>query len=144
MRLKLELAYFGGRAWLASRETGGAGAILKFERVRARRPGRFQPARSREITPHSRPDHSRIEALELRHRRSRRSCRRAVTLPERRRFVCLTFDGAYKDLITTAYPVLRAMASPSTVYVPTAFPDGVGEACGWRSRPSSPRKAVLP
>jgi len=64
-----------------------------------------------------------------------------VTLPERRRFVCLTFDGAYKDLITTAYPVLSRMAS-LTVYVPTAFPDGVGDACGWRSRPSSPRKAV--
>ena len=26
-------------------------------------------------------------------------CRRAVTLPHARRFVCLTFDGGYKDLI---------------------------------------------
>jgi len=128
-RLKLELAYFGGRAWLASRETGGAGAILKFERVRARRPGRFQPARSREITPRfldrtiralKRWNYDIVDLDE--------ACRRAVTLPERRRFVCLTFDGAYKDLITTAYPVLSRHGVPFTVYVPTAFPDGVGEA----------------
>ena len=55
-------------------------------------------------------------------------CRRAVTLAEPRRFVCLTFDGAYKDLITSAYPVLARHGVPFTVYVPTAFPDGVGEA----------------
>ena len=55
-------------------------------------------------------------------------CRRAVTLAERRRFVCLTFDGAYKDLITSAYPVLAKHGVPFTVYVPTAFPDGLGEA----------------
>jgi peptidoglycan/xylan/chitin deacetylase (PgdA/CDA1 family) len=55
-------------------------------------------------------------------------CRRAVTLPERRRFVALTFDGAGKDLIDFAYPVLARHAVPFTIYVPTAFPDGVGEA----------------
>ena len=31
-RLKLELAYFSGRAW-QSREVGGAGVILRLERV---------------------------------------------------------------------------------------------------------------
>jgi peptidoglycan/xylan/chitin deacetylase (PgdA/CDA1 family) len=51
-----------------------------------------------------------------------------VTLPEPRRFVCLTFDGAYKDLITSAYPVLSKHGVPFAVYVPTAFPDGLGEA----------------
>ena len=55
-------------------------------------------------------------------------CRRAVTLAEPRRFVCLTFDGAYKDLITSAYPVLSNHGVPFAVYVPTAFPDGLGEA----------------
>jgi peptidoglycan/xylan/chitin deacetylase (PgdA/CDA1 family) len=128
-RLKLELAYFGGRAWLASRAQAGAGAILKFERVRTSRAGRFQPARSREITPRfldrtiralKRWNYDIVPIDE--------ACRRAVTLPERRRFVCLTFDGAYKDLITTAYPVLSRHGVPFTVYVPTAFPDGVGEA----------------
>jgi peptidoglycan/xylan/chitin deacetylase (PgdA/CDA1 family) len=55
-------------------------------------------------------------------------CRRAVTLAAPRRFVCLTFDGAYKDLMTSAYPVLSRHRVPFTVYVPTAFPDGLGEA----------------
>ena len=55
-------------------------------------------------------------------------CRRAVTLAAPRRFVCLTFDGAYKDLIASAYPVLSKHGVPFTVYVPTAFPDGLGEA----------------
>ena len=32
--LKLELAYFSGRAWLKARQFGGAGAVLRFERVR--------------------------------------------------------------------------------------------------------------
>jgi peptidoglycan/xylan/chitin deacetylase (PgdA/CDA1 family) len=55
-------------------------------------------------------------------------CRRAVIMPERKRFVCLSFDGAGKDLITHAYPVLARHRVPFTVYVPSAFPDGVGEA----------------
>jgi peptidoglycan/xylan/chitin deacetylase (PgdA/CDA1 family) len=55
-------------------------------------------------------------------------CRRAVTLTAPRRFVCLTFDGGYKDLIISAYPVLRKHDVPFTVYVPTAFPDRLGEA----------------
>jgi peptidoglycan/xylan/chitin deacetylase (PgdA/CDA1 family) len=45
-----------------------------------------------------------------------------------RRFVCLTFDGGYKDVINSAYPVLSRHGVPFTIYVPTAFPDGVGEA----------------
>ncbi len=45
-----------------------------------------------------------------------------------RRFVSLTFDGGYKDLIASAYPVLSQHGVPFTVYVPTAFPDGLGEA----------------
>jgi peptidoglycan/xylan/chitin deacetylase (PgdA/CDA1 family) len=127
--LRLELAYFSGRAWFAGREAGGAGAILRFERVRPRRAGRFQPLKSSEITPKfldrairalKRWKYDIVELDE--------ACRRAVVMPERRRFVCLTFDGAYKDLITSAYPVLARHAVPFAVYVPTAFPDGVGEA----------------
>src|SRR5204863_375425 len=57
-----------------------------------------------------------------------RFCRPAVTLPETWRFVALTVDGANKDLIDFAYPVLARHDVPFTVYVPTAFPDGVGEA----------------
>ena len=127
--LKLRLDYFSGRAWWNERETGGAGVILRFERVRPQRPGRFQPLRSGEITP--RFLERTIRAL----KRWRYDiiamdevCRRAVIMSQRRRFVCLTFDGCYKDLIASAYPILSRHGVPFTVYVPTAFPDGLGEA----------------
>ena len=124
--LKLEFAYFSGHAWLKRR---GAGVILRLERVRPRQATRFQPRRSREITPAfldrtiralKRWKYDVISIDEV--------CRRAVTLAARRRFVCLTFDGTYKDIMTSAYPVLSRHRVPFTVYVPTAFPDGIGEA----------------
>ena len=49
--LRLELAWLSGRHWLRGRSVGGAGVVLRFERVRPRRAGRFQPLRSQEITP---------------------------------------------------------------------------------------------
>jgi peptidoglycan/xylan/chitin deacetylase (PgdA/CDA1 family) len=127
--LKLELAYFSGLPWLKGRRAGGAGVVLRFERVRARRAARFQPLKSKEITP---------QFLDRTIRALKRwkfdivsmdeVCRRAVTLPAPRRFACLTFDGGYKDLMTSAYPVLSRHGISFTVYVPTAFPDRLGEA----------------
>jgi peptidoglycan/xylan/chitin deacetylase (PgdA/CDA1 family) len=40
----------------------------------------------------------------------------------------VTFDGGYKEVATSAYPVLSRHGVPFTVYVPSAFPDGIGEA----------------
>ncbi|MBP0113602.1 polysaccharide deacetylase family protein [Bradyrhizobium vignae] len=124
-RLRLELTWFSGQAALRSR---GAGAILRFMHVRPRRRG-FQPLRANEITP---------QFLDRAIRALKRwkydflgmdeVCRRAVMLPEKRRFVALTFDVANKDVINFAYPVLARHDVPFTIYVPTAFPDGVGEA----------------
>ncbi len=101
------------------RRAGGAGVILRFERVRARHAGRFQPLKSHEITP------AFLDRTIVALKRWKfdivsmdEACQRAVTLASPRRFVCLTFDGAYKDL----------NGVPFTVYVPTAFPDRLGEA----------------
>src|SRR6185312_15297535 len=108
---------------------GGAGVILRFERIRPRRSGRFQPLRAGEITPAflertigalKRWKYEFVTMDEV--------CRRAAILAQPRRFVCLTFDGGYKDVIHGAYPTLSRHGVPFTVYVPTAFPDGVGEA----------------
>jgi len=128
-RLRLEFAFFSGRAWLASRRAGDAGAILRFGRVRPRSNDSFQPLAADEITPAFLD--RLIEAL-------RRwgtdivsideACERAVRLAAPRRFVSLTFDGASKDLLTHAYPVLKRHGVPFTIYVPTSFPDGVGQA----------------
>lgn len=124
--LKLEFAYWAGRAWTGSR---GAGAVLHFARVRPPVAGGFRPFQAHEITPRfldrtiralKRWKYDIVDMDEV--------CRRAVIMQGPRRFACLTFDGIYKDLIEHAYPVLSRHAVPFTVYVPTAFPDGVGEA----------------
>jgi len=47
----MELAYFSFYARARQRQTGGAGMVLRFERVRPRQSRRFQPRRSSEITP---------------------------------------------------------------------------------------------
>ncbi len=127
--MKLELAYFSGLPLLKGRRTGGAGVILRLERVCPPRSARFQPLKSREITPKF-LDRT-IKAL----KRWKfdivtldEVCQRSVRLASPRRFVSLTFDGGYKDLMTSAYPVLSQHGVPFTVYVPTAFPDGLGEA----------------
>jgi peptidoglycan/xylan/chitin deacetylase (PgdA/CDA1 family) len=123
--LRLELAYFSASHWFRAR---GAGAILRYERVRPPRSAHFQPLQHREITP---------EFLDRTVRALKRwkydivsldeACRRAVTLGEPRRFACLTFDGAYKDMVEWAYPVLARHSVPFAIYVPTAFPDGLGQ-----------------
>jgi peptidoglycan/xylan/chitin deacetylase (PgdA/CDA1 family) len=113
------------------RRTGGAGAILRFERVRPARSTAFQPRQAHEITP---------DFLDRTIRALKRwkfdivgmdeVCRRAAAPRSPKRFVCLTFDGATRDLVTFGYKVLARHDVPFTVYVPTAFPDGLGEA--WR------------
>src|SRR5216683_7087909 len=127
--LRLELAYFSGSGWLRGRRIGGAGVVLRFERVRQPGAARFQPLRSREITPRFLDRAIRaLKRWKFDIVSMDEVCRRAVTLASPRRFVCLTFDGGYKDLMTSAYPVLSRHGVPFTVYVPTAFPDGLGEA----------------
>jgi peptidoglycan/xylan/chitin deacetylase (PgdA/CDA1 family) len=125
----MELAFFSGYFRLRERKTGGAGVILRFERVRPRDARPFQPNQWREITP---------QFLDRTIRALKRwnfdlvtmdeACRRAVTLPNANRFACLTFDGGSKDVIAQAHPVLSRHGVPFTTYLPTAFPDGIGEA----------------
>jgi peptidoglycan/xylan/chitin deacetylase (PgdA/CDA1 family) len=125
----LRLAFFSGYARLMERRAGGAGAILRFERVRPARSVAFQPRRAHEITP----DFLDRTILALKRWKfdivgMDEVHRRAVSLKEPRRFVSLTFDGATRDLMMHGYPVLARHGVPFTVYVPTAFPDGLGDA----------------
>lgn len=129
----LQLAFFTGVAQIAERRTGGAGVILKFEHVRPPRAGAFQPLRSKEISP---------EFLDKAISAMRRwqydflSMDEVTTRAQQsalaQRFVCLTFEGAYRDFMTFAYPVLSRHRVPFTLYVPTGFIDGIGEAW-WRA-----------
>lgn len=47
------------------------------------------------------------------------------------RAIHVTFDDAYADFATHAWPVLRAARVPVTLFVPTAFPDRAGRGFWW-------------
>jgi peptidoglycan/xylan/chitin deacetylase (PgdA/CDA1 family) len=124
----LESLYFTGAHLIFRPFLGGVGAILTMHNVRPPRPDRFQPNRLLEVTP-------RFLAGVVKD--IRRSGRDFVSLDEMhrrmserdfsRRFVCLTFDDGYRDTVQWAYPILKEAAAPFAVYVPTSFPDRLGE-----------------
>ncbi len=124
----LETLYFSG-AHIAFRQfVAGVGAILTLHHVRPPRPDRFQPNRLLEVTP---------RFLERVVKTLRRSGLDLVSLDEMhrrltegdfsRRFVSLTFDDGYRDTLQWAYPILKTAGVPFAVYVPTSFPDRLGE-----------------
>ena len=124
----LEALYFSGSHHWLRPLVGGVGSILTLHHVRPPRADAFQPNRLLEVTP---------QFLEAVIRRIRRSGTEIVSLDEmhrrlvegdfRRRFVCLTFDDGYRDNLRFAYPILKAHQVPFGIYIPTSFPDRVGE-----------------
>jgi peptidoglycan/xylan/chitin deacetylase (PgdA/CDA1 family) len=125
--------YFSGGHFVLQPFFGGLGAIFAFRHVRPReRRDGFQPNRRMEITPRfldrmikwlRNSDVEIISLDEMYHR--------FVEANFARRFVCLTFDGGYRDVRIWAYPILRKHSVPFAVYVPTSFVDRVGEVW-WR------------
>ena len=124
----LETLYFSGAHAILQPIFGGVGAILTLHHVRPARDDAFQPNRLLEVTPEflTRIVMRIVEAgvdiisLDEMHRR----------MAERdfeRRFVCFTFDDAYRDTKDVAYPILRRYGIPFAVYVPTSFIDRAGE-----------------
>ncbi len=124
----LESLYFTGAHVALRPFLGGVGAILTLHHVRPPRPDRFQPNRLLEVTPRFltrvvrslRRSGFDFVSLDEMHRR----------MTERdfsRRFVCLTFDDGYRDTLQWAYPILKEAGVPFAVYVPTSFPDRLGE-----------------
>ena len=128
IRSGLETLYFSGLHHVMRPLVGGVGSILTLHHVRPPRLDSFQPNRLLEITP---------EFLERLLRRLKRSGIDVVSLDEmhrrfiagdyKRRFVCLTFDDGYKDLLRWAYPLLKKYQLPFALYIPTSFPDRLGE-----------------
>jgi peptidoglycan/xylan/chitin deacetylase (PgdA/CDA1 family) len=128
IRTGLETLYFSGMHQMMQPLLGGIGSILTLHHVRPARANRFQPNRLLEITP---------EFLEKLLRRLRRSRRDIVSLDEMhqrlvggesgRRFVCITFDDGYRDNLRWAYPLLKKYETPFGLYIPTSFPDRIGE-----------------
>jgi peptidoglycan/xylan/chitin deacetylase (PgdA/CDA1 family) len=124
----LESLYFSGAHVALKPFVAGVGVILTLHHVRPPRPGRFQPNRLLEVTPRFL---TRVVTY------LRRSGLDLISLGEMHRrmsegdfshrFVCLTFDDGYRDTLQFAYPILREAGVPFAVYVPTSFPDRLGE-----------------
>ncbi|MEE4284297.1 MAG: polysaccharide deacetylase family protein [Pseudomonadales bacterium] len=51
------------------------------------------------------------------------------TLPARA--VLVTFDDGYRDFAEVAWPILKDVGVPATLFVPTAFPDGENRGFWW-------------
>jgi peptidoglycan/xylan/chitin deacetylase (PgdA/CDA1 family) len=127
--LWLEALYFTGCAWLAEWWRRDGGVILRFQRVRPGRPGAFQPLRSDQISPRAFARLLRalkrwnydVLSIDQMVERLRQPPHRA------RRFVCVTFDVGYRDFLDHAWPVLKSSGVPVTLYLPSSFPDHLGE-----------------
>jgi peptidoglycan/xylan/chitin deacetylase (PgdA/CDA1 family) len=128
IRTGMEALYFSGAHAMLRPFLGGLGMILTLHHVRPPRPDRFQPNRLLEVTP---------GFLEKVAQRLRRSQLDIITLDEMhrrlsegysgRRFVCVTIDDGYRDTLNWAYPILKQHDIPFTLYIPTSFPDRLGE-----------------
>ena len=107
---------------------GGVGTILTMHHVRPPRADSFQPNRLLEISP------AFFERLLARLRRSGIDIISLDTMHQRmisenygRRFACLTFDDGYRDILRWAYPLLKKYEIPFAMYIPTSFPDRLGD-----------------
>ena len=128
IRTGLETLYFTGLHHIMRPLVGGVGTTLTLHHVRPRRPDAFQPNHLLEVSP---------EFLDNLLRWLKRAALDVISLDEmharfisgdfKRRFVCLTFDDGYKDLMRYAYPLLKKYRMPFALYVPTSFPDRLGE-----------------
>ena len=128
IRTGLETLYYTG-AYRAMRPfVAGVGAILTLHHVRPPRPERFQPNRLLEITPSFLEDvvtdlrAARFDLVSLDEMH-----RRLTDGDFRRRFVAITIDDGYRDTLEWAYPILKRHGVPFALYVPTSFPDRIGE-----------------
>ena len=128
IRTGLETLYFSGMHHFMRPLVGGVGSILTMHHVRLRRPDAFQPNRLLEITPNflegllKRLARARVDVISLDEMHQR-----FISEDFKRRFVCITFDDGYKDVKEYAYPLLRKYKLPFAMYIPTSFPDRLGE-----------------
>ncbi|HVZ54541.1 MAG TPA: polysaccharide deacetylase family protein [Pseudolabrys sp.] len=128
IRTGLETLYFTGLHHMLRPLLGGVGVILTLHHVRPPRPDAFQPNRLLEITPKfldgllRRLKRMRVDVISLDEMH-----RRFIAEDFKRRFVCLTFDDGYKDMLEYAYPLLKKYELPFALYIATSFPDRLGE-----------------
>jgi peptidoglycan/xylan/chitin deacetylase (PgdA/CDA1 family) len=124
----LETLYFSAAHVFMRPFVAGVGAILTLHHVRPPRPDRFQPNRLLEVSPGFLDDVVRylrragLDIVSL-----DEMYRRLTEQDFRRRFVCMTIDDGYRDTLQWAYPLLKKHEVPFCLYIPTSFPDRLGE-----------------
>lgn len=123
-----ETLYFSGMHHMMRPMLGGVGSILTLHHVRPPRKEGFQPNRLLEVSPIffegllRRLKRRRVDVISLDEMH-----RRFIENDFKRRFVCITFDDGYKDNLRWAHPLLTKYELPYALYIPTSFPDRLGE-----------------
>ncbi len=128
IRTAFELLWATGAARLIRSMSKARGVILTLHRVLPDDPADFSPNAILQV----KPDFleyaiKRIRALDIDIVTLDEAVRRVEADALQRRFAVFTFDDAYRDNLKFALPILRRAQCPFTLYVPTAFVDGVGE-----------------
>lgn len=108
--------------------TQGCGAVFMIHRVQPARQDRFQPNAHLEITP---------EFLRTTVERIRANNYEIISLDEavsrlksgygQTRYAVLTFDDGYRDNLEIAYPLLKELEAPFTIFVASGLVDGEAE-----------------
>ncbi|WP_201403841.1 polysaccharide deacetylase family protein [Kaistia sp. 32K] len=123
-RAGLNALYWSGASRLFAPMARGSGAILMFHQVRPALRSAFQPNAHLEVTPDFLGKVVReIQAAGIDIVDLDEATRRLAEPRPARRFVVLTFDDGYRNNYTEAYPVLKALGVPFTIYVATGFVD---------------------
>ena len=113
---------------LLRHQSKAKGIVLRLDRVLPDDPADFAPNAAAQIKPQF------LEHLIVRLRQLGldivdldEAARRIESDEATKRFAVLTFEGAYRDNLRYALPILKRHQAPFTLFVPTALVDGFGE-----------------
>lgn len=128
LKVALSALHFSGADRLLAPLTRGVGVVFMLHRVRPSADDGFGPNRILEITPEFLDQTIRlvvargfdVVSLDDVHARLREG-------DFDRPFACFTFDDGYRDNRDFAYPIFRRHNLPFAIYVPTDYPDGLGD-----------------
>lgn len=128
IRAAFELLWLTGMPALFRLLSRSRGVILTLHRVLPESPADFSPNAILQV----RPDFldyclERLRDLGIDIVTLDEALERLASPRKGRQFVVLTFDDAYRDNLQHALPILRAHEAPFTLFVPTAFVDGIGQ-----------------
>lgn len=128
IRASFELLWLTGMPRLFRLLSRSRGVIFTLHRVLPTPPADFSPNAILQVQPDF-LDYclKRLGELDIDIVSLDEALERLASSKKGRPFVVLTFDDAYRDNLQHALPILRAHEAPFTLYVPTAFVDGVGQ-----------------